>query len=131
MKDAIPESDRVSGFEGLIAALRRLDALLHRLASSRQTESAAGTAPFRGLYVNAEEAAQLLARDPCAPSLTLEPNTGLVPEAPSPLHVLAEQFGLSAFDLDVESRQYATPSFWQRAVSNDWTCRSSRFHSSS
>ena len=101
---AIPEGDRhsdVSGFEGLIPALRRLDALLDRLASNQQAGSPEGTADIRGLYVSAEEFAQLLSRDPCAPSLSPEPNTCLILNAPAPLQALAQRFGLSDFDLDV------------------------------
>jgi len=52
------------------------------------------------MYVSPEEAAQLLAREPCAPTFGVAADTGLLHEG-SPFGVIAQRFGLSAFDLDV------------------------------
>jgi SpoVK/Ycf46/Vps4 family AAA+-type ATPase len=99
-------ADPQSGLQSLIPALRRLDRLLDQLVSAAQAKGGIGVAALRGMYVSPEEAAQLLVRSPCAPSLV--PIDGdacraLVEPAaePSALSLLQRWFGLSSFDLDV------------------------------
>ena len=88
---ALPEAP---GLFALRPALRRLDALLDRLVGAQKADVA-----LRGMYVSAEEAAQLLVREPCAPTFGFAGDTGLRLED-LPIDAIGRRFGLSAFDLD-------------------------------
>jgi SpoVK/Ycf46/Vps4 family AAA+-type ATPase len=92
----------------LFASLKRLDHLL-RLALAAApvaAESEAAGDAYRGLYVSEQDAARLLAQEPCAPAFA-----GLAAAAPSLLNPaeeypprlarLARMYDLNAFDVDV------------------------------
>jgi AAA+ superfamily predicted ATPase len=94
--------------DGLLPALRRLDRLLGRAISAAQAGEAQHSTddPFRGLYIDDEELARLLARQPGEPMLQADQaaHAHLWPEgsdASARLAGLARTFGLSAFDQDL------------------------------
>jgi SpoVK/Ycf46/Vps4 family AAA+-type ATPase len=94
------------GLQDLMAPLRRLDSLLDQLVGAANAKGGVGAAALRGMYVSPEEAAQLLARTPCAPAFSLARSEASTPLAgpaapPSWLGLLQSWFGLSPFDLDM------------------------------
>jgi len=90
-----------AGLDGLMPALRRLDALLAQLFAAAQARGGIGPAALQGLYISPEEVTQLLARDARAPAFgggrsLFEPSPAL-----SRLIRLQQRYGLSPFDLDI------------------------------
>src|SRR5262245_16896104 len=90
----------------LRAALGRLDERLRGAVARARAEYGPGaeTDPHRGLYVDDDEAARLLAREPAAPLLaseTMPPPLASGAGAASALTSLGEALGLAPFDLDV------------------------------
>jgi AAA+ superfamily predicted ATPase len=91
-----------SNLDGLLPALRRLDALLERAVAAARTAYGPDAArdQFRGLHIGTNEVAQLLARAPGAPAF----QAGGPPDpvnATSRLAWLALAFDLSPFDADL------------------------------
>ena len=92
----------------LLPALQRLDRLLEQAIAAAKTAygPAAGTDPYRGLYISQEEVNRLLAREPGQPALR-EDGASPQEESPRPdvegseLAWLRDFYGLSAFDLDI------------------------------
>jgi hypothetical protein len=83
------------GLSTLRPALRRLDALLERLVTAQQA-----SVPLRAVYVSPEEAARLLVREPCAPTLGAAADRSPLFQD-SAFGAIAQRYGLSDFDLDV------------------------------
>ena len=81
----------------LQTAFLRLDQLIGAAVERAQETygPAASRDSFRGLYINAEEFGRVLAQEPGAPLLWDENESG------DELAGIADEFGLSAFDLDV------------------------------
>jgi SpoVK/Ycf46/Vps4 family AAA+-type ATPase len=96
-------------YAGLLSALERLDGQLSlavsQVGSSFHAEETQDA--YRGLYVDARELERLLARRPVAPALaTAENGLGValfdsLEEYPARLAWLAEEYGLTPFDLDL------------------------------
>jgi AAA+ superfamily predicted ATPase len=94
--------------ESILSALGGLDCLLaSALASAREssTEEDAPDGQFRGLYLTHEGVARLLTREPGAPAFSPDEKGEADPAAQShsfvPLLRLADDYGLSPFDLNV------------------------------
>ncbi|GJH28932.1 ATP-binding protein [Caballeronia novacaledonica] len=87
-------------YASLVAALRRLDALLESLLKTALERGGVAEAALRGLYVSPEEALRLLHRGPCAPC-GVAVGAGLELATASPLDALGGRYGLSSFELDM------------------------------
>jgi AAA+ superfamily predicted ATPase len=87
----------------LTPALRRLDVLLEELLKTAQSRGGVAAASLRGLYISPEETECLLARAPGAPWFERPPNVfgGALTEQAAPLELLAQQYELSPFDMDL------------------------------
>src|SRR5438093_1688727 len=91
-----------AGTEALAATLGRLDVLLtHAAARMRERHPAASSADaFRGLFVDHDDAARLLERQPLEPSLLAGAPARLVDAGSAPFARLAEMYELDGFELD-------------------------------
>lgn len=90
---------------GLLAALRRLDALLaHAAAAATEAYGPdAGADPYRGLVIGPDEVGRLLRRDPGEPLLSADELIGADPATARgrELEWLGRTFELTPFDLDI------------------------------
>lgn len=100
---------------GLLAAMRRLDALLETLIRAAEAQGGVAAAALRGMFVSPEEAAALLARLPGSPIMStaagaslaepLDPSGTLdrsgVLDRNAVLGELSAAFGLTGFDADL------------------------------
>ncbi len=103
-RDAPRATDWACGAPDLVAALRRLDSLLGRLLADVQARGGIGAAALRGMFVSPEEAAQVLARGPCAPAFSAPDGMREPLCEPAPggaLERLRQWFGLTLFELDL------------------------------
>ena len=90
----------------LMPALHRLDRLLDLAVTSMQSSGGVeNNAPFRGLYISAEEASRLLSQQPAVPLFgahnVSRDDPAELSAAESPLAWLIQTFELSFFDADL------------------------------
>lgn len=85
----------------LVPALRRLDTLLEHLLGEIQAAGGVAHSALRGLYVSAQEAAQLLRRAPGAPAIVVPMRFHGSLCGSSRLEILQRWFGLSPLELDM------------------------------
>lgn len=101
--DRAYHANQAQRLPGLAPALRRLDDLLAHLLETSQSRGGVAAATLRGLYVSPEEAENLLAREPGTPWFRTPESLagGSLVEQVQPLELLARQYGLTPFDMDL------------------------------
>jgi hypothetical protein len=87
--------------EGVLPALARLDRRLQRALTCAAAVHGTTPDPYRGLYLAGADVERLLARAPGVPVLYTGDDDGVADEEASRFAILAREFALDAFDLDL------------------------------